>query len=181
MGGGCICKNIEEKNILNSSEEQSKIIPLENGQNIIKNNDYNKIANKTSNILYNIMENNQDSKIYNKRYSDFQTLEKKQIEKSSNLKNITNKVSNLEGINTSYNEASFMVQKNANNNDENTKIIRSINNSSYFNGSNIISKQKGNEKIEEENNNSNNKNKYENPNNKHNIVINKIKKKRRRL
>ena len=70
-----------------------------------------------------------------------------------------------------------MVQKNANNNDENTKIIRSINNSSYFNGSNIISKQKGNEKIEEENNNSNNKNKYENPNNKHNIVINKIKKK----
>ena len=180
MGGGCVCNNYIKKYILNSSEEQDNIIPLENGQNIIQNKGYNKITSKTSNILYNIMESNKESKAFNKRYSDYHNMEKKQLEKNSNLKNITNKISNIEGRNTSFNENSFLGLKNTNNNDENIKKMASINNSSYYNGSNIYpvnSKLKGNENIEEENINANNKSNFDNPNNKHNVVMKKIKKK----
>ena len=181
MGGACVCDNYLNTCSLNSPNNPNDIISLEKGKNIIQNS-YNKISNKTSNILYNILDKNKNSTSINKRYSDFHNYEKKQLEKNSNLKNITNKISNIEGRNTSVNDASFLHLKNYNNNfnnnEENTKKLSSNNNSSNFNESNIfqvISKQKGNEIIDEEENNS--KNNFDSNHHKHQVVMSKIKKK----
>ena len=125
-----------------------------------------KITNKTSHILYSILENNQEGKL-NKRYSDFLNYEKRQNEKHS--KNNGKLISNNDCPNTSCNDTSFFNQRNE---DTNKKII-SNNNSSYFNGS----IQKGNE-IEDNNINSYyNNNSYVNPinENKRNSVLKKIK------
>ena len=180
MGGGCVCENYLNACILNSPDNPNDIFSLGKAKNIIQNNSYNKISNKTSNILFNILDKNKDSNSINKRYSDFNNYEKKQLEKNSNLKNITNKISNIEGHNTSVNDASFLHIKNYNNNfnnnEENIKKIPSNHNSSNFNESNIfpvISKQKGNEIIEDDNI----KNNFDSNNHKHQAVMNKIKKK----
>ena len=176
MGGGCIFDNYVNTCFLNSPDNLNNIISLENGKNIIQTNDCNKVTNKASNILFNILEKNKDSNCINKRYSDFHNYENKQLEKNSKLKNITNKISNMEGPNTSINDTSFLQLKNNNanldNNEDNTK-----NNSSNFE-SNIfpgISNQKGNEIIEEEENN--NKNNFDSNNHKHKTIMDKIKKK----
>ena len=179
MGGGCICDNYLNTCGLNSPDNPNNIIFLEKGKDIIQNSSYNKISNKKSNLLYNILDKNKDSNALNKRYSDYHNYETKQLEK----KNITNKISNIEGRNTSVNDASFLHLKNYNNNfnnnEENTKKMSSNHNSSNFNESNIfpvISKQKGNENIEEEEDN-NTKNNFDSNNHKHQTVMNKIKKK----
>ena len=179
MGGGCICDNYLNTCGLNSPDNPNNIISLEKGKDLIQNSSYNKITNKKSNLLYNILDKNKDSNALNKRYSDYHNYETKQLEK----KNITNKISNIEGRNTSVNDASFLHLKNYNNNfnnnEENTKKMSSNHNSSNFNESNIfpvISKQKGNENIEEEEDN-NTKNNFDSNNHKHQTVMNKIKKK----
>ena len=183
MGGGCVCEKYLNTCIFSYSNNPKDIVSLEKGKYIIQNNSYNKKTNKPSDILYNILDKNKDSNAINKRYSDFHNYEKKQLEKNSNLKNNTNKISisNIEGRNTSVNDASFLHLKNNNinfnNNEENTKKISSNNNSSNFNESNIfpvISKQKGNDIIEEEDNNT--KNNFDSNNHKHQAVMNKIKK-----
>ena len=181
MGGGCICDNYLNTCSLNSPDYPNDIISLEKGKNPIQNGSYNKISNKASNSLYNILDKNKDSTTINKRYSDFHNYEKKHLEQNSNLKNITNKISNIEGPNTSVNDASFLHLKNYNNNfnnnEEITKKLSSNNYSSNFNESNIYpanSKPKGNEIIEEENNSKNN---FDSNHHKHQVVMNKIKKK----
>ena len=116
MGGGFMCNNSINNCFLKSPES---IISLDNNENIIPQNDYNKITNKTSHILYNILENNQennqensqDNKIICKRFSDFQASQMRRFEKNSNIKNIRNKISNNEGRNTSSNEQSFLNNK----------------------------------------------------------------------
>ncbi len=140
MGGGYVCHNYIKNFFLNSNEN---IVSLVNGQNIIQNKDYKKISNKTSQILFNILETKKETKEFNKRYSDFHNIYRKQYEKNSNTKNIKNK---KEEANTSLNDASFMNIKYNNNEETNKKIYRN-NNSSFFNGSNIfpvISNQKKN-------------------------------------
>ena len=172
MGGGCVCDNYISKCLLNSTD---KSMHLKNGN---QQNTYNKITNKTSHILYNIIEANQDAKDFNKRYSDFHNYEKRYYEKNLNIKNMENKNLNNEYKNTSYNDTSFANQKNVNNtnNEDNNK-----NNSSNCNGSNIFqvgSKHKNNEIIEEDNNNINNNLESNNNKisyNKHNSVMQKIK------
>ena len=70
----------------NKISEIYDIISLEKGKNLIQNNSWNKISNKTSNILYNILNRNNDSTSINKRYKDFHNYGKKQLEQNSNIK-----------------------------------------------------------------------------------------------
>jgi len=180
MGGGCVCDNYLEKYYLDSSDN---IIQNDSSKNMIFQNSTNQITNKTTHILYNILENNHDIKNMNKRYSDFLSYEKRNIEKSSNLKNLGIKVSNNDCRNTSLNETSVFNQRI---NEDTNKKISSNYNSSNFNGS----IKKGNEVSDDNinnintysNNNNTISNNYNNVNlinennNKHNIVLNKIKK-----
>ena len=162
MGGGCVCNNYIKNCFVKSPES---IISLENYENMIPQNNYNKITNKTSHILYNIIENNQennqDNKRICKRFSDFQASQMRRLEKNSNLKNIRNKINNNEGRNTSSNEQSFI--NNPNNNDDTTKKNISNVNSSNL-GSNLLPT-----------NNTNNTNIAMENKNKHNNVMSKIK------
>ena len=172
MGGGFICNNYIKKSLFDSPDNQ---IQSEKAQNIIQYNGYNKISNKTSNILCNPLENNKDYKLSNKRYSDYINFEKTRKEKNG-TKNITNNVTNTECPNNSMNEPSVLNKK-INNNDDVNKKISSINNSSNFNGSNLLqasTEQKGNEIIENENN-LNNKTNFDVNNFKRKSVMKKIK------
>ena len=164
MGGGCVCNNYIERMFLSPSDY---IMPKENSQNIIQQNCGNKIINNTSNTLYNILENHQDGKFINKRYSDFLNYEKRQIE--NNSKNNGKLISTNDCPTTSCNELSMFNQRI----EDNNKRISSNNNSSNFNGS----MQKGNE-VEDNNittycNNLINVNPIND--NKHNSVMKKIK------
>lgn len=132
MGGGCVCNNYIERMFLGPTDY---IMPKENSQNIIQQSCGNKITNKTSNILYNILENHQDGKFINKRYSDFLNYEKRQIEKNS--KDNGKLISTNDCPTTSCNDISMFNQRI----EDNNKRISSNNNSSNFNGS----MQKGNE------------------------------------
>ena len=166
MGGGFMCNNSINNCFLKSPES---IISLDNNENIIPQNDYNKITNKTSHILYNILENNQennqensqDNKIICKRFSDFQASQMRRFEKNSNIKNIRNKISNNEGRNTSSNEQSFLNNPN-NNDDMNKKNIGNFDSSNL--GSNLLPT-----------NNTNNTNITMENKNKRNSVMSKIK------
>ena len=166
MGGGFMCNNSINNCFLKSPES---IISLDNNENIIPQNDYNKITNKTSHILYNILENNQennqensqDNKIICKRFSNFQASQMRRFEKNSNIKNIRNKISNNEGRNTSSNEQSFLNNPN-NNDDMNKKNIGNFDSSNL--GSNLLPT-----------NNTNNTNITMENKNKRNSVMNKIK------
>jgi hypothetical protein len=163
MGGGFVCNNYIQRMFLSPSDYAMVNC---DSKNILQQKSANKITNKTSHILYSILENNQEGKL-NKRYSDFLNYEKRQNEKHS--KNNGKLISNNDCPNTSCNDTSFFNQRNE---DTNKKII-SNNNSSYFNGS----IQKGNE-IEDNNINSYyNNNSYVNPinENKRNSVLKKIK------
>jgi hypothetical protein len=173
MGGGCVCDNYIRKFILNSNE---KITTLENGQNIIQNKSYNKISNKTSHILYNILESKKETKDFNKRNNDYHNIDKNQCEIISNIRNTKNKINNSEEFTTSINGTCFFNIK-YNNNEETTKKIYSNNNSSFFNESKIFhfTNQKKNEIIEEGKSIINNKNDFDKNNNKHKIVMKKIK------
>ena len=177
MGGGRVCDNYLEKCNLDSS---NNIIQNDSSKNMIFQNSTNKITNKTTHILYNILKNNPDIKYMNKRYSDFLCYEKRNIEKSSNLKNHEIKISNNDCPDTSLNESSVFNQRI---NEDTNKKISSNYNSSYFNGS----IKKGNE-VSDDNintysnnnntfsNNYNNVNEINKNNNKHNAVLKKIKK-----
>ena len=166
MGGGFMCNNSINNCFLKSPES---IISLDNNENIIPQNDYNKITNKTSHILYNILENNQennqensqDNKRICKRFSDFQASQMRRFEKNSNIKNIRNKISNNEGRNTSSNEQSFLNNPN-NNDDMNKKNIGNFDSSNL--GSNLLPT-----------NNTNNTNITMENKNKRNNVMSKIK------
>ena len=179
MGGGCICKNYINKYLFKSNEN---MMVYENGQKKITKNEYNKISMKTSNVLYNVIENHKEVKKINKKYSDFQNCDKRHLEKSSNLKNLENKISNKKGPDTSFNETYYFNQKNGAN-EETNKNILSNNNSINFNGSKIFrvnSKkiENGIKEEEEEKRNSytNRKNNINIQNNrKHQSFINKIK------
>ena len=174
MGGGCVCHNYIRNFFLNSNEN---IVSLENGQNIIQNKAYKKISNKTSQILFNILETKKETKEFNKRYSDFHNIYRKKYGNNSNTKNIKNKINNNEEPSTSLNDTSFMNIK-YNNNEETNQKIYSNNNSKFFNGSNIfpaISNQKKNETIEEENNIVNKKSNFDLNNKKNKNVMKKIK------
>ena len=105
MGGGCVCDNYIRKFILNSNE---KITTLENGQNIIQNKSYNKISNKTSHILYNILESKKETKDFNKRNNDYHNIDKNQCEIISNIRNTKNKINNSEKPTTSLNDAGML-------------------------------------------------------------------------
>ena len=166
MGGGFMCNNSINNCFLKSPES---IISLDNNENIIPQNDYNKITNKNSHILYNILENNQennqensqDNKRICKRFSDFQASQMRRFEKNSNIKNIRNKISNNEGRNTSSNEQSFLNNPN-NNDDMNKKNIGNFDSSNL--GSNLLPT-----------NNTNNTNITMENKNKRNNVMSKIK------
>ncbi len=166
MGGGFVCNNSINNCFLKSPES---IISLDNNENMIPQNDYNKITNKTSHILYNILENNQennqencqDNKRICKRFSDFQASQMRRLEKNSNTKNIRNKISNNEGRNTSSNEQSFLNNPN-NNDDMNKKNIGNFDSSNL--GSNLLPT-----------NNTNNTNITMENKNKRNSVMSKIK------
>ena len=169
MGGGCICKNYINKYLLNLND--NNLIIYENGQKQIPKNFCNKKSIRTSNTLYNIIENQPETKKYNKRFSEFHKFDKRHFEKSSNLKNLGNKISNNDGRNTSFNDNSFINQKNGANEEENKKIL-SNNNSINLNGSNIfqintIKIENGIKEEEEEN-----KNSYSNGKNNINIQSN---------
>ena len=175
MGAGCVCNNYINNCFLNSANNPNNIISVDKGANKIQYNSYYNATNKQSNNLFNILEKNKNSNAINKIYSDFHSYEKSQIEKNSNLKNITNKIINMEGRNTSINDASFLHLKNYNANFNNNEEKNTKNNSSNFE-SNIfqsISKQKGNQNIEEQNNNKNN---FDTNYHKHKSVMLKIKK-----
>ena len=176
MGGACVYETHIKNYFIESPKDNQH---SGNGQIIIHNNTNNKNTNKTSYILYNILENNKDTKALNKRYSDFLNYEKRQIEKNK-TKIITNDVTDGECPTTSINEASFLNKKSNMNDELNAnKKIPSVNNSSNFNGSNIFpitSKPKGNE-INKEENNINNKTNFDSNKIKHKTVMNKIKEK----
>ena len=142
MGGGITCDKNIEKHIFNSSEYN---IVKETCKNANKKNNHYKLQSKANYIESNILKNNQERKIINKRLSDFHNFEKK-----CNMKNMSNKISSKEGNNSSINENSFLIQR-YNNNDEMNKN----NNSSFFNGSTIFPfRQRNIEIIEEEKNDS---------------------------
>ena len=67
MGGGCICKNYINKYLLNLND--NNLIIYENGQKQIPKNFCNKKSIRTSNTLYNIIENQPETKKYNKRFN----------------------------------------------------------------------------------------------------------------
>ena len=171
MGGGCACNNLKENFFSPNSN-----IPLENYHNRIEQINVNNEPNKSNLIIFsNILDNTNEKNDLNKRYSDFHNYEKKNFEKHLNMKYNRIKSTNIEGKNTSCNET-------------NNKRISSNFNSSNFFGSNIgptNTSKKNNEIIEEEENNNNKKFEkkmlnIENPineNNKHNSIVNKIKKK----
>ena len=100
------------------------------------------------------MGNNPENKGINKRYNDFHSFERSHFEKSSNLKNLGNKITNIDTKNISYNKNSSQNKSNFN-----EKIYQKINsnyNSSNLNGSTIFAlstlKQRDNIKNEEEKN-----------------------------
>ena len=68
MGGACVYETHIKNYFIESPEDNQH---SGNDQIIIHNNTNNKNTNKTSYILYNILENNKDTKALNKRYSDF--------------------------------------------------------------------------------------------------------------
>ena len=170
MGGSFTCDNYKEKHIFNSFEyNKAKDIY----QNVNQKNNHYKLSNKANNFDSNILENNPERKAIDKRLSEFYNLEKK-----SNMKNMSIKLSSIEGNNTSSNENSILNQRN---NDEMNKY----NNLSFLNGSNIFpSKKKNIEIIEEEKNNSINnklndkKLKKTNNSNKENIIVKKFREKK---
>ena len=181
MGGGRVCDNYLEKCYLDSSYN---IIQNDSSNNMIFQNSTNKITNKTTHILYNILENNHNIKYMNKRNSDFLRYEKRNIEKSSNLKNLGIKTSNNDCPDTSLNETSVFNQRI---NEDTNKKISSNYNSSNFNGSikkvNEVSEDNINNINTYSNNNNNTlSNNYNNVNlinknnNRHNVVLKKIKK-----
>ena len=98
----------------------------------IQQNGKNKITNKQFNIMSNLLEKDQDKQNNNKRYSDFQSLGNVNGEKDLKFMNI-NKVSNIEGRNTSCNDT-CLLNNITNNNDENNVKLYSNFNSSNFNG-----------------------------------------------
>ena len=161
MGGGFICNNYIQKML---SSQPDYIMLNGDSQHIIQQSGANKITNKTSYKLYNILENNQDGQL-NKRYSDFLKYEKRPNEKIS--KNNGKLISANDCPDTSFNETTFFNQRNE---DTNKKI--SSNNSINFNAS----LQKG-EEVEYNNINSycNNNNTKSINENKHNSVMKKIK------
>ena len=163
MGNACIDNYLP--NLLLKSTDS--VIYLENGENY---NQQNKLTNKKAHILYKSLENNNEEKDLNKRYSDFHNYESKYSEKYLNTKNIgTN--GNKTSKNTSINEASFINQKNNNiNNEDMNKLISSNNNSNYFNAS-PISPVITNEKKDNHNLQGKNKSLYKG---KHNSVMKKI-------
>ena len=158
-------------------------------QNNIQQNGKNKITNKQFNIMTNLLEKDHDKQNNSKRYSDFQSLGNVNGEKDLKFMNINNKVSNIEGRNTSCNDT-CLLNNITNNNDENNVKLYSNFNSGNFNGG-IFShalpdKQKDLFLSTEEkkmnlddnnmiNNNTNNNNNFNHD--KHNNVIKKIKEK----
>ena len=189
MGGGCVSDNYLKRFSFNISVSNDSI---EIYHNINQLNNINKISNKKFHILSNIMGNNPENKGINKRYNDFHSFERSHFEKSSNLKNLGNKITNIDTKNISYNKNSSQNKSNFN-----EKIYQKINsnyNSSNLNGSTIFAlstlKQRDNIKNEEEKNrekisnsfnnnnqtfNSNNVNSFHGNNSKHYTIMKKIK------
>ena len=175
MGGGCACNNYLKENFFSPDSN----IPLEIYQNKIEQININKEPNNANLIFSNILENPNEKNDINKRHSDFHNFEKKNFEKHLNMKNYGMKMSVNDWKNTSCNET-------------NNKRISSNFNSSNFFGSNIgpaTTSNKNNEIIMKEENNINTKIEKEKINdinqnndyNKHNSIMNKIKKKEDRL
>ena len=139
MGGGYVFDKYKEKLSFNSPEFNR---PKDNYQYVNQNN--NKL-DKTNNIVNNILENSTKRKTINKRMSEIQSFENRNLEKNYLKKNSTNKINNNYEMDKNYN-------------------------SNFFNGKKIFSKlsskQKSNEIIEEEENNSINDNLYDYNNNK---------------
>ena len=188
MGGGCVCDNYISNYLLKSN---GNVIYLENGYDSSQQSSSKKISNKSSQILYNILEANQDSKDI-KRNSDFIHYEQKYSDKNLYLNNnLGNKVSVNEGKNTSVNDASFSNQQNINNTfneDNNKKLLSSMNNSSNNNESNIFptgtkqlneeANNNQNNDLDKDNNNTVNNNITKINNANHNTVMKKIKEKK---
>lgn len=129
MGGACVSDNILKKYVF-----ENNIYMKENYyQNNIQQNESNKTTKKQFHIISNLLEKDQDKKANNKRYSDFQSLGNVNGEKDLKFMNINNKVSNIEGRNTSCNDT-CLINNITNNNDENNGKIYSNFNSSNFNG-----------------------------------------------
>ena len=183
MGGACVSDNILKKFIF----EDNANIKENNYQNNIQKNEDNKENKKQFHIISNLLEKDQDKRANNKRYSDFQSLGNVNGEKDLKFLNTNNKVSNIEGKNTSCNDNSLLNNL-TNNNDENNAKLYSNFNSSNFNGGlfspDIHNKQKVLNLSQEEknmnlddnhliNNNINNNNNFNQD--KHNNVLKKIK------
>lgn len=83
--------------------------------------------------MSNLLEKDQDKKANNKRFSDFQSLGNVNGEKDLKFMNLNNKISNIEGRNTSCNDTSLLNIL-TNNNDENNAKLYSVFNSSNING-----------------------------------------------
>ena len=184
MGGACISDNILKKFIC----EDNKNIEENYNQNNIRKNGSNKRAKKQFHIMSNLLEKDQDKKANNKRFSDFQSLGNVNGEKDLKFMNLNNKISNIEGRNTSCNDTSLLNIL-TNNNDENNAKLYSVFNSSNINGGmfspDLPDKKKDlylspeEKKMHLDDNNNIINNSFNNNNNfnhdKHNNVIKKIK------
>ncbi len=151
MGGGCVCDNYLQKCCQNPNQNHNPLeskISLEEYQDEVPQNNcnYNQITKKTTNILYNILENNQVNKKISKRYSDYNSNNLRYSNfKQKKMKN------DIKGVpNTTLEEASYLNNPNNNNNEDtniNKKLITSNPNSSNLNESTLFPSNNNNTNI----------------------------------
>lgn len=127
MGGACISDKFIKQTIFENNTNMKENYCCNN----VQQRETNKDSKNHFQIMSNLLEKDQEGKVVNKRYSDFQSLGNANGEKGLKFMTINNnKVSN---INTSCNDTCF-VNNLTNNNDENNPKICSILNSSNYNG-----------------------------------------------
>lgn len=88
MGGSCVKK-------FTFGQEDSNI-SIENDYDKNHQNEICKITNKSFQIISNTIGKSQERRGINKRYSEFHNLERKYFENSSKIKNIVNKIPNMD-------------------------------------------------------------------------------------
>ena len=189
MGGSCVKANYLKK--FTFGQEDSNI-SIENDYDKNHQNEICKITNKSFQIISNTIGNSQERRGINKRYSEFHNLERKYFENSSKIKNIGNKIPNMDRKDVPYNET--FIKNKPNFKEETIKKINSNYNSSNFNGSTIfpittlnhrtngiMEEEENNEKINNNSynynqtlNNINNENSFHDSNYKHFSDIKKI-------
>lgn len=130
MGGACVSDYILKQFIFENNSNMKENYYHNN----IQQRDNNKITKKEFHIMSNLLEKDQDKKATNKRYSDFQSLGIANREKELKYMNINNKVSNIEGKNTSCNDTCLLNNLTNNNDESNPKLYSNFNSSNYNGG-----------------------------------------------